>query len=107
MRVMLIAHGFPPASGSGSNRALAFARYLPPHGWRPSVLTVQTQWAHQRDESLLTEVPSDLEVVRTRSFEARAAVQSGQPSKTAAATISPLRRQLGHLKRFPDAHLGW
>ena len=28
-RVLMLAHGFPPAGGSGSNRALAFARYLP------------------------------------------------------------------------------
>ncbi len=28
-RLLYLAHGFPPAGGSGPNRALAFARYLP------------------------------------------------------------------------------
>jgi glycosyltransferase involved in cell wall biosynthesis len=30
-----------------------------------------------------------------------------RPATSAAVPRSPLRRQLGHLKRFPDAHLGW
>jgi len=38
-RVLMLAHHFPPAGGSGSNRALAFARYLPDHGWQPTVIT--------------------------------------------------------------------
>jgi glycosyltransferase involved in cell wall biosynthesis len=106
-RVLVIAHGFPPASGSGAVRALAFARYLPMHGWRPTVLTVGSAWAANRDDSLLAEVRGDLEVLRTRSFEPRAAPRAHGPPLATASKASPLRRHLGHLKRFPDAHLGW
>ena len=38
-RVLMIAHQFPPAGGSGSNRALAFARYLGEYDWQVTVLT--------------------------------------------------------------------
>src|SRR5438270_3935106 len=68
-RVLMIAHHFPPAGGSGPNRALAFARHLPEYGWTPTVLTPGLAWAAQRDDGLLSELPSTLRVVRTRSFE--------------------------------------
>jgi len=67
----MIAHHFPPAGGSGSNRALAFARYLPAYGWRPFVLTPGARWAINRDDGLLAEIPAGLRVIRTHSFEPR------------------------------------
>ena len=107
-RALLIAHHFPPAGGSGANRALAFARYLPEHGWTPVVLTPGVEWAMNRDDGQLALLPPDLQVVRTRSLEARPA-SGGTPSSggTPASRPSALRKHLGHLKRFPDAHLGW
>lgn len=111
-RVLMIAHHFPPAGGSGSNRALAFARYLPAFGWRPTVVTPQGEWATNRDDQLLAELPSELRVVRTRSFEPRPA----RSTRTRASSDAPgqpqqhvgmARQHLGHLRRFPDAHIGW
>ncbi|HLZ26949.1 MAG TPA: glycosyltransferase family 4 protein [Chloroflexota bacterium] len=106
-RVLMIAHDFPPAGGSGSNRALAFARYLPECGWEPTVVTPGEAWAANRDDRLLDELPTGVRVIRTRSFEprpSRAPVPSGV---SPARPPGPLRANLGHLKRFPDAHLGW
>jgi glycosyltransferase involved in cell wall biosynthesis len=123
-RVLMIAHHFPPAGGSGSNRALAFARYLPENGWTPIVLTPGEQWAANRDRALLSEVPPGLRVIRTCSLEARS--RSGQSGSANSASNMPpvrvsqggsgntggrrygqLRTHVGHLKRFPDAHIGW
>src|SRR4051812_9773328 len=117
-RVLLIAHDFPPSSGSGAFRASAFARYLPLYGWRPLVLTVAPPWAPNRDDALLGGVPPELRVIRTRSAEPGPATPPPSPTRAAAhqpalsARARPpkpgaLRSQLGHLKRFPDAHLGW
>ncbi len=112
-RVLMIAHHFPPTGGSGSNRALAFARYLPECGWEPTVVTPGAGWAANRDDRLLQELPPGLRVLRTRSFEPRPAqpLRPGERARSAGEPPSPLRRQLrsnlGHLKRFPDAHLGW
>ncbi|HET6316577.1 MAG TPA: glycosyltransferase, partial [Chloroflexota bacterium] len=106
-RVLLVAHDFPPGVGSGSLRALAFARYLPMYGWRPVVLTVADEWAMNRDDALLSSVPRGLEVVRTHSFEARSAVAAAGGAPSTVQAPGAVRRQLGHLKRFPDAHVGW
>jgi glycosyltransferase involved in cell wall biosynthesis len=109
-RVLMIAHHFPPAGGSGSHRALAFARYLPAYGWAPIVLTPGVAWAANRDDHLLEELPPGLRVMRTRSFEARPVPPRGGARSVgarAAPAAGALRSNLGHLKRFPDAHLGW
>ena len=106
-RVLMIAHHFPPAGGSGSNRALAFARYLPLHGWQPVVITPGAAWAINRDDRLLGELPSDVRVIRTRSWEPRPRVARTAGPDGRARKTSKLRRHLGHLKRFPDAHVGW
>jgi glycosyltransferase involved in cell wall biosynthesis len=107
-RLLYLAHAFPPAGGSGSTRALAFARYLPAYGWLPTVVTPGAAWASPRDDSLLTDLPVGLHVVRTRSWERRAGrPASAAPSRMPARRPSALRAQLGHLARFPDAHRGW
>jgi glycosyltransferase involved in cell wall biosynthesis len=77
--VLQIAHAFPPASGSGAIRALAFARYLPMYGWRSVVLTPGAAWAAPSDPRLLAEVPAWLEIVRTASLEPRP-TQVGPPA---------------------------
>jgi glycosyltransferase involved in cell wall biosynthesis len=108
-RVLMIAHHFPPAGGSGSNRALAFARYLREYGWRPTVLTPGAEWAINRDDRLGGEIPADVRVIRTRSWEPRhppLPLQAAAPSPRGTPTGS-MRSHLGHVKRFPDAHLGW
>ncbi len=112
-RVLMIAHHFPPAGGSGSNRALAFARYLPEYGWEPIVLTPAEAWASNRDDDLLAQLPRGLRRIRTRSFESRPSVAGRAAAPVTSArrepthTPSAIRAHLGHLKRFPDAHLGW
>jgi glycosyltransferase involved in cell wall biosynthesis len=121
----MIAHHFPPSGGSGANRALAFARYLPAHGWDVTVLTPAEAYALNRDDALVAELPRSLRVLRTRSLEPHPERPPGPPlappprhsssgltlpdtqPSSVGQRASRLRRHLGHLKRFPDAHLGW
>ena len=82
---MYLAHGFPPASGSGAVRSLAFARYLPMYGWRPLVLTPGEGWAANADARLGAQVPGWLEVIRTASLEPRPV---GPPAPSATPKIA-------------------
>ncbi|MYI43936.1 MAG: glycosyltransferase family 4 protein, partial [Rhodothermaceae bacterium] len=70
-RVLLISYYFPPSGGPGVQRILKFVRYLPQNGWLPTVLTVNPNYAAfpSIDDSLLEEIPSDVEVVRTRAWD--------------------------------------
>ncbi len=63
-KVLMIAYAFPPIGGSGIQRTLKFVKNLRSFGWEPVVLTVgKTAWT-MKDESLLEEVPEEVEIVR-------------------------------------------
>ncbi len=67
-RVLIISYYWPPSGGSGVQRWVKFAKYLPELGWEPVVYTPSNPEAPARDESLLAEVDG-VEVIRTRIFE--------------------------------------
>jgi len=68
-KVLIISYYFPPSGGPGVQRVLKFVKYLPEFGWKPIVLTVKDGDFPARDESLLKEVPENVEVHRTDIFE--------------------------------------
>lgn len=37
--VLMVSYWYPPTIGAAARRVAGFARYLPEHGWRPTVLT--------------------------------------------------------------------
>lgn len=67
--MLIISYYFPPSGGPGVQRVLKFVKYLPEFGWQPIVLTVKDGDFPARDESLLEEVPSSVNVHRTDIFE--------------------------------------
>jgi len=68
-KVLMVAHQFPPVGGSGVQRSAKFAKYLPLFGWEPVVLTRDDKKMTLRDESLLKELPPDMEIIRTRAYD--------------------------------------
>ena len=67
--VLIVTYYFPPSGGPGVQRVLKFASYLREFGWQPVILTVLDADYPARDESLLKEIPPDVQVYRTRIFE--------------------------------------
>lgn len=71
-KLLMVAYHFPPQSGSsGLLRSLKFARYLPECGWLPVVLTVDPRAYDRTDWSQASEVPTDVEVLRTWAIDAQ------------------------------------
>lgn len=68
-RVLFISYQFPPVGGAGVQRPVKFIKYLPEFGWEATVLTVANPSVPVYDESLLKELPSDLRITLTRTFE--------------------------------------
>ncbi len=64
-KVLIVAYTFPPMGGSGVQRTVKFAKYLPEFGWQPVILTVSNPPLREADASLLEELPNDLPVYRT------------------------------------------
>jgi hypothetical protein len=67
--LLIVAYYFPPSGGPGVQRVLKHVRYLREFGWQPFVLTVANGQFPARDESLLEQIPEDVEVKRTKIFE--------------------------------------
>jgi len=68
-KVLVISYYFPPAGGPGSLRVVKFVRYLSRMGWQPVVLTVKKGEFPYRDESLAKEIPPNVVIHRTTSWD--------------------------------------
>ncbi|HET6568171.1 MAG TPA: glycosyltransferase [Rhodothermales bacterium] len=70
-RVLFLTYYFPPSGGSGVQRALKFAKYLPLYGWEPIVLTVSPKYASypDLDQTMWRDVPEQLQVERTPAWD--------------------------------------
>ncbi len=62
--LLMIAYYYPPLGGIGSLRPLKFSRYLSEYGWNTTVLTVLNDPDYTKDETLLSETPSNQQVIR-------------------------------------------
>ena len=52
-RALIITYYWPPSGGSGVQRWLKFAKYLPQYGWEPVIYTPLNPEANTVDEALL------------------------------------------------------
>jgi glycosyltransferase involved in cell wall biosynthesis len=68
-RVLIITYYWPPSGGSGVQRWLKFAKYLPEAGWEPVIFTPENPDFDLKDETLLKEISSNLEVIRFPIWE--------------------------------------
>lgn len=68
-RVLIISYYWPPTGGSGVQRWVKFAKYLPAEGWQPVIYTPENPEQLAVDESLEAEVPAEAEVIKTHITE--------------------------------------
>lgn len=68
-RVLIITYYWPPSGGSGVQRWLKFAKYLPEAGWEPVIFTPENPDFDLKDETLLKEIPPQLEVIKFPIWE--------------------------------------
>ncbi len=118
--VLMIVHMFPPFGGTGAIRAIKFAKYLPSYGWKPIILTVRKHVVHYKDESLLLQLPAQVEINRTFSLEeiitpslwgSPSAVKANEDSfhntSTSASKIRDVMRLIKRKISFPEEHIYW
>ena len=71
-RCLIVSPHFPPSTLAGVHRARHLAKYLPAHGWRPTVLCVDPRHHIEKlDPELARLVPSDVRIVRTGAIPVR------------------------------------
>jgi len=68
-RVLIISYYWPPTGGSGVQRWVKFAKYLPSEGWQPVVYTPENPEQLAVDASLGKDVPEEAEIIKTHITE--------------------------------------
>ena len=118
--VLILTYYWPPQAGSGVQRWLKFAKYLPEFGWKPVIITPQNGTAPYYDDELLKDVPPEAEVIHTSTLEPFAlynALQGKKPKAAVPVGMMGLTEKKGMFHRLanylranlfvPDARKGW
>ena len=67
--IIIVAAHFAPESHAAMFRAFRLAKYLPAFGFRPIVITTDTNYVYLEDPSLLPQLPPEAVVIRARYVE--------------------------------------
>ena len=68
-KLLIITYYWPPAGGGGVQRWMKFTKYLREFGWEPVIYTVSNGEYPVVDESLLKEIPANVETIKTPIWE--------------------------------------
>lgn len=116
--VLIVTYYWPPGSGPGVQRFLKFSKYLRAEGWEPIILSVKNGSYPSFDHSLLDNVPENLRVIKTATFEPFQIYNllKGQKGKSTGVGGTGLTDPSFSQKLFnyiranafiPDARKGW
>jgi hypothetical protein len=115
-RLLLISTSFPPPSTAGAARMLKLLKWLPRHGWQPSLLTISQERLPLNADRLPGD-PDPVHRVAWRSWRARiprATAYAGDAAGSAGSGTGfwpPLRRSLSrayqNVFEFPDRYHAW
>ncbi len=68
-KALIITYYWPPSGGSGVQRWLKFAKYLPLYGWEPVIYTPENPEANTEDPSLAKDIALGTQVIKRRIWE--------------------------------------
>ena len=117
-RVLVITYYWPPSGGSGVQRWVKFAKYLPAEGWQPVVYTPENPERQSEDKSLYADIPAEVEVVRRPITEIYSLYRSLTGRKASAAEVNVVNSQRKSFKQrlvmwirgnafIPDPRISW
>lgn len=118
--ILIITYNWPPAAGIAVQRWLRLSKYLLRQNVNPIILTVDEKYATFPmgiDNSLIKEIPKDLIVYKTKTFEPLRAilnnirVRRGHPvgfySKETKKGLLKIIQSIRSNLFIPDAYKGW
>lgn len=117
-RLLVISYYWPPTGGSGVQRWVKFCKYLPKQGWQPVVYTPENPERLAYDESLLSQIPPEVEVLRTRIVEPYDLYRKLTGKKPGQSEVNPLNNRKKSFKQkislwirgnffIPDPRVSW
>ncbi|APG26453.1 hypothetical protein A7E78_00365 [Syntrophotalea acetylenivorans] len=112
MKVLVVAHYFPPVGGAGVQRTAKFVKYMPELGWDPIVLAAENPSVPVFDNSLMDDLPPEVKIVRTKtlepSYQVKEALVKGSPDKSKwKKWLSSKLRSFIKALLLPDPQILW
>ena len=95
-KVLIITYYWPPAGGSGVQRWLKFAKYLPKNNWQPIIYTPENPYFEVKDEALCNDIPVEAEIWKTSVWEPYAIKDKlfGKAGKSQSAGVISNKKSL-------------
>ena len=114
-KVLIITYYWPPAGGSGVQRWLKFVKYFRDFGIEPVIYTVKNPNYPIEDESLLKEIPKNLEILKQPIWEPNNLLSIlGKKKTESAGFLNSNPSLIGKLVQYiranyfiPDARKFW
>ena len=118
-KVLIFTYYWPPAGGPGVQRFLKFSKYLGEFGIEPIIVTVNDGAYPYLDESLIKDIPKDLKVYKTNTYEPFRLYNliRGKKGKFSSVGMIGVRDSSSIFHKFskfiranffiPDARKGW
>lgn len=120
-RVLIITYYWPPSGGSGVQRWLKFAKYLPENGWQPVIYCPENPDYTVLDDSLANDIPKEAEIIKGPILEPyrffRKITGQKEVIGTGLSSTGTNGKSSGFLKRLiiwvrgnlfvPDARMFW
>lgn len=115
IKALIVTYYWPPSGGSGVQRWLKFTKYLRDFNIEPVIYTVKNPNYPQQDQSLLRDIPDNLEVIRQPIFEPNNFLQkSSKKNSKEIAFQNPSPSFFGKILQYirinyfiPDARKFW
>lgn len=118
-KVLIVTYYWPPSGGGGVQRWVKFVKYLRQTGWEPIVFIPENPEYPLLDETLIKEIPKDIEIVQCKIWEPYKLYRiiTGDKDKTVSAGFVSSNSKPSTVKRFtrwvrgnfffPDARKFW
>lgn len=110
-RVLVISYYFPPAGNVGVQRTVRFVKCLREFGWEPIVLTAGDAVVDSLQPDFMDQLPQDIKVYRTPSFERLNCGYSVRDGKLRDGKhrnlVWQFARQCWKACAVPDEKVGW
>ncbi|MBU2494190.1 MAG: glycosyltransferase [Bacteroidetes bacterium] len=119
-KVLFISFYWPPSGKASIHWPLKMIKYLPDYGWQPTVLVSKDDSFTAKDESLLNEIPGELEVIKSdfwdpfvyyKKFLGKEKDEILVASEAMSKTNKSLKHKFALWVRLnlfiPDARMGW
>lgn len=115
--LLIISYYWPPAGGPGVQRWLKFTTYLLQMGYDINVIVPENPDYPVLDESLVSEVPQGLQILKVPIFEPSRLLSSLSRKRTKNLQRGIIRKEQSFIERaiiwargnlfVPDARIGW